>query len=62
MMQALLQVVFSLRDASSLPWPVVRGAWAISMHEVEDGHLGWNDATQWSLNCLSASQISMVNQ
>ena len=52
----------SLRDASSLPWPVVRGAWAMSMHEVEDGHLGWNDATQWSLNHLSASQISMVNQ
>ena len=62
MKQALLQVVLSLHDASSLPWPVVRGAWAMSMHEVEDGHLGWNDATQWSLNHLSASQISMLNQ
>ena len=62
MKQALLQVVLSLRDATSLPWPVVRGAWAMSMHELEDGHLGWNDATQWSLNRLSASQLSMVNQ
>ena len=62
MKQALLQVVLSLRDASSLPWLVVRGAWAMSMHEVEDGRLGWNDPTQWSLNRLSASQISMVNQ
>ena len=62
MKQALLQVVLLLHDASSLPWPVVRGAWAMSMHEVEDGCLGWNDATQWSLNRLSASQISMVNQ
>ena len=60
MKQALLQVVLSLRDATSLPWPVVRGAWAMSMHELEDGRLGWNDATQWSLN--RASQISMVNQ
>ena len=62
MKQALLQAVLSLYDASSLTWPVVRGAWTMSMHEVEDGHLGWNDATQWSLNHLSASQISMVNQ
>ena len=62
MKQALLQVVLLLRNASSLPWPVVRGARAMSMHEVEDGRLGWNDIMQWSLNHLSASQISMVNQ
>ena len=37
MKQALLQVVLSLHDVSSLPWPVVREAWAMSMHEVEDG-------------------------
>ena len=34
----------------------------MSMHEVEDGRLRWNDPTQWSLNRLGASQISMVNQ
>ena len=34
----------------------------MSVHEVEDGRLGWNDATHWSLNHLSASQISMANQ
>ena len=32
----------------------------MSMHEVEDGRLRWNDPTQWSLNRLGASQISMV--
>ena len=37
MKQVLLQVVILLRDTSSLPWPVVRGAWATSMHEVKDG-------------------------
>ena len=58
--QALLQVILSMRDASSLPWPAVRGAWATSMHDLEEGHLGWQDTTQWSLNRLSSSQISMA--
>ena len=58
--QALLQVILSMRDATSLPWPAVRGAWATSMHDLEEGHLGWQDTTQWSLNRLSSSQISMA--
>ena len=35
--QALLQVIFAMRDAVSLPWPAVRAAWASSMHQVEEG-------------------------
>ena len=58
---ALLQVILAMKDATSLPWPVVRGAWATSMHDLQEGHLGWQDATQWSINQLSSSQISMAS-
>ena len=58
---ALLQVILAMKDATSLPWPAVRGAWATSMHDLEEGHLGWQDATQWSINRLSTSQISMAS-
>ena len=37
------------------------GAWAASMHEVEEGTLGWANTMQWSLNRLIASQIAMTN-
>ena len=58
--QALLQVIMATRDAASLPWPVVRNAWAVSMHQVEEGSLDWSQTTQWSLNRLSASQLAMT--
>ena len=58
---ALLQVILALKDAASLPWATVRSAWAISMHEVEQGTLSWHDSMQWSINRLSSSQISLVN-
>ena len=58
--QVLLQVILSLRDATSLPWQAVRGAWGNSMHEIEQGSLQWSDATQWALNRLSTSQIAMA--
>ena len=50
-----------MKDATSLPWPALRGAWATSMHDLEEGHLGCQDATQWSIIHLSASQISMAS-
>ena len=59
--QALLQVIMATRDAASLPWPVVKNTWAVSMHEVEEGSLDWSQTTQWSLNRLSASQLAMTN-
>ena len=59
--QALLQVIMSTRDAASLPWPVVRKAWAVSIHEVEEGSLDWSRTTQWSLNRLSTSQLAMAS-
>ena len=59
--QALLQVIQSMRDATSLPWGAVRSAWASSMHSVEEGHLGWGDTTQWAINRLSSSQIAMAS-
>ena len=57
---ALLQVILAIKEATSLPWTAVRGAWATSMHDLEEGHLGWQDTTQWSLNPLRASQIYMA--
>ena len=59
--QVLLQVILSLRDATSIPWQAVRSAWANSMQEVEQGSLQWSDATQWPINRLSTSQIAMAN-
>ena len=57
----LNQIIFAMRDASSLPWTVVREAYASSMHEVEEGRLAWSDSTQWALNRLSASQGALMN-
>ena len=57
----LTQMIFTMRDASSIPWPAVREAYASSMHEVEKGRLTWSDATQWAVNRLSASQVALVN-
>ena len=59
--QVLLQVILSLRDATSLPWQAVRSAWENSMHEIEQGSLQWSDTTQWPLNHLSTFQIAMAN-
>ena len=59
--QVLLQVILSLRDATSLPWQAVRSALGNSMHEVEQGSLQWADATRWAINRLSTSQIAMAN-
>ena len=57
---ALLQVILAIKDATSLPWGAVRSAWATSVHDLEEGNLHWNDATQWAINHLSASQMSMA--
>ena len=57
----LTQMIFTMRDASSIPWPAVREAYASSIHGEEEGRLTWSDATQWALNRLSASQVALVN-
>ena len=57
----LRQVIAAMQDANSLPWAAVRGAWASSMHLIEDGRLDWQDETRWALNRLNVSQISMMN-
>ena len=44
-----------------MPWPAVRSAWAVSMTEVEEGRLTWDDTTQWALNRVSSSQIAVLN-
>ena len=59
---ALLQIIYSMRDAATLPWATVRNVYAVSMHEIEEGTLTWSNATQWSINRLSASQIAMNAQ
>ena len=55
------QMAAAMRDAVSLPWPVARSAWAISMSDIEEGRLGWADSMQWSLNRISNSQLAMHN-
>ena len=57
--QALVQVICAMKDAASLPFTAVKNAWACSMHN--EGNLSWGDATQWALNRLSASQVSIIN-
>ena len=59
---ALLQLIMATKDASSLPWPTVRDAWAVSMHTVEEGRLGWEDTNQWSFNRHHKSRYPTVNQ
>ena len=59
--QALTQVLCAMKDAVSLPFTAVKNAWVCSMHELEEGNLSWADSTQWVLNRLSASQVSLVN-
>ena len=58
--QALVQVIAAMKDAVSIPFTAVKNAWACSMHELEVGNLAWGDSTQWALNRLSASQVSMI--
>ena len=59
--QALLQMIFAMRDITSLPWTAIRTAWASSMHEVEEGNLWWAHSTQWAINRLSSSQIALAH-
>ena len=56
--QAILQTTLAMCEATFLPWPAVRAAWASSMHE--DGTLTWANSTQWAINRLSASQIALA--
>ena len=58
--QALVQVIAARKDAVSIPFTAVKNAWACSIHELEEGNLPWGDSTQWALNRLSASQVSMI--
>ena len=57
----LVQMAAAMRDDVSLPWPVVRSAWAVSMTDIEEGRLGWTNSMQWSLNRISNSQLAMHN-
>ena len=57
----LAQVADSMKDATSLPWPVVRAAWATSMNEVEYGRLQWSDTVRWALNRMNSSSVATRN-
>ena len=54
-------MVLAKRDMISLPWQAVWAARAVSMTDIEEGRLGWADSTQWSLNCISNSQLALLN-
>ena len=57
-------MILATKDAASLSWLTVRGAWAVSMHVVEEGRLEWEeeDINQWSFNRLGASQVALSNR
>ena len=57
----LTQVSMAMRDAVSLPWPMVRSAWVVSMMDIEEGRISWNDSMQWSLNRIGNSQLAVLN-
>ena len=57
----LIQMAAATRDAVSLPWPVVRSAWAVSITDIEKGILSWADSMQWSLNRISSSPCIIPN-
>ena len=46
----LAQLMYTIKDANSLAWPTVRGAFAWSMHALEVGNLDWADAQTWAQN------------
>ena len=59
--QVLRQVTLAARDAVSIPWPAVCGAWALSMTQVEEGQLKWPDTTQWALNRINSLQVAVLD-
>ena len=59
---ALLKLIMATNEAASLAWPTIHDTWAVSMHTVEEGRLGWKDTNQWSFNRLGASQIALSNR
>ena len=60
--QALMQVIHSMRDAVSLLWMAMSNSYATSMHKIEEDTLQWDNSTQWALNLLRASQVTMNSQ
>ena len=59
--QALTQAICAMKDVASIPFTAVKKACTCSMHDLEEGNLSWADLTQWAINRLSASQVSLVN-
>ena len=55
--QALLQVICSMEDTTSLQWVAVRSTTVHPQYQRKDTFLG--DSTQWAINRLSASQIAV---
>ena len=55
----LMQMLYALRDACTLPWAAVRLAYGTSMQQIEEGHLDWANTTDWAFNRMGASNIAM---
>ena len=43
-------------------WPIARGAFAMSMHKIEDGTLVWYNSRQLADNRLTYSQSAMFSR
>ena len=51
----------TMKLAQNLSWPIERGAFATSMHKIEDGTLAWNNNRQLADNRLTFSQSAVFS-
>ena len=56
----LTQLIQTMKDACSLPWPQVREAYGDCMQELEEGRLQWEDTVQWSFSRLNSGRNRAV--
>ena len=57
----LTELTETVKLAENLSWPIARGAFATSMHKIEDGTLAWNNSRQLADNRLMLSQSAVFS-
>ena len=61
MRNMLLEMVKTIKLAENMSWPIAKGAFAASMHRIEDEPLSWNDSRTLSENRLTYSQAAVFS-
>ena len=51
----------TVRLAENLSWPIARGAFAISMHKIEDETLTWADARALADNSFALTYLHVLS-